>query len=79
MELNKENRTALMNNLMEKLKKTDSKINEIREFETRYQKELEEKINSKLANAEDLRKEYINSMTERLKEHVSVSPAKYNP
>jgi len=71
MELNKENRTTLMNTLMEKLKKTDAKINEIKESESKTTKELRDKIDTKLANADESRKEYLNSLTERLKEHES--------
>jgi len=71
MELNKENRAALMNTLMEKLKKTDCKINEIKEENLKSTENLKEKIENKLAAAEESRQEYLNSVTERLKEHES--------
>jgi hypothetical protein len=96
MESNKENRTNLYNNLMEKLKKTvsfsvknkkpflvnfslivksvfskDAKIAQIREISNKTSTVLEEKIKNKLISAEENRLEKLNSITERLKEHVS--------
>jgi len=69
MESNKENRINLMNNLREKLKKTDAKIAQIREMSSTTSVVLEEKIKSKLISAEENRVEKLQSTVERLKEH----------
>lgn len=69
MESNKENRTNLLNGLMEKLKRTDAKIAQIRELTSKTANELDEKIKNKLISAEENRLEKIQATTERLKEH----------
>ena len=89
MESNKENRATQLNNLLEKLRKTvsklwkfsfydriinlflkDNKIAQIKELTSKETQQLEEKIKNKLIAAEENRLEKLNSITERLKEHV---------
>jgi hypothetical protein len=48
MESNKENRATRMNQLLEKLRKTDVKITQIRELTTQTTQQLEEKIKNKV-------------------------------
>lgn len=69
METNKENREALLNNLFERLRKTDSKINQIKDINERETRDLENKISNKLVSAEENRLDQINSLVDRLKEH----------
>jgi len=69
METNKENKEALLNGLMERLKKTDSKINQIKEINEKETRSLEEKITNKLVSAEENRLEILNGVIERMKEH----------
>lgn len=69
MEASKENRNAMKTNLMEKLKKTDTKIAQIKEIASTTANILEEKIVNKLLAAEENRLANISALTERLKEH----------
>lgn len=69
METNKENREAILSNLMERLKKTDGKINQIKEINEKETHMLKTKIESKLETAEENRLEKLNSLIERMKEH----------
>lgn len=69
METNKENKEALYNNLMERLKKTDSRIVQIKEINEKETRSLESKITEKLVSAEENRLEKLNSVVERLREH----------
>ncbi|RMZ93552.1 trichohyalin-like isoform X1 [Brachionus plicatilis] len=69
LEASKENRNTLKMNLMEKLKKTDTKIAQIKEIASSTADVLEEKIINKLLAAEENRLANISALTERLKEH----------
>ncbi|CAF0817284.1 unnamed protein product [Brachionus calyciflorus] len=69
LEASKENRENMKINLIEKLKKTDTKIAQIKELATNTANVLEEKIVNKLLAAEENRFDKIIALTERLKEH----------
>jgi len=69
LEASKENRDAMKNSLMEKLKKTDNKIAQIKELASTSANILGEKIVNKLLAAEENRMANISALTERLKEH----------
>jgi len=69
METNKENKEALLKDLMERLRKTDSKIAQIREINDKETRSLENKIQTKLVTAEEKRLENLNCVIEKMKEH----------
>jgi len=69
MESNKENKQQQKQQLMERLRKTDMKINQIKDMTNHSTQMLEEKIKNKLISAEENRLEKLTSITERLKEH----------
>ena len=68
MEVIEENRNALITNMVEKLKKTDEKIIQIKEVTNKSVAELDEKIKSKLTAAEENRLEQLSLKKEKLKE-----------
>jgi hypothetical protein len=69
IQTNKENREALIAGLLDRLRKTDSKINQIKEINAQETRELENKISNKLNVAEENRLDQINSVVDRMKEH----------
>jgi len=69
MDSNKENKTAQLNLLLEKLKKTDVKIARIKELSAKTAQDLEDKINSKLLVAAENRSEKIQAIQTQAQEH----------